>query len=480
MKKLIKFNILIIFTLFSCAVFGMASSPADSAGTGKLNFTDIKPVKYVFLFIGDGMSIPQRMTAEEFSKKIGNGKLFINSMPYQAITTTSAANSFITDSAASGTAIACGEKTLNGVIGMAADRKRKLESIAEVAKKSGRKVGIISSVTITHATPASFYAHNASRGNAYDIGLDLVASDFDYFGGGGAERFNDKKSKSYKGNIYDLAAKAGYTVAHGPKAIANIKPDAKKVFAVGAPGPLAYAIDRTPNDMALSYFVADAIKRLDNEKGFFIMAEGGKIDWVGHSNDAGTNIREVIDLDNAVKIAYEFAQKHPSETLIVVTGDHETGGLTLGFAGTGYSSFIENIKYQKCSIEALYGKIRAFKAKDKVTFEDIKPVITENFGLIFPEDKKENSNKRMILNAAEVKRIRNAFDRQFPNGKYKSGTSLTGEIVRIFNNKCSLGWTSGAHTALPVLTTAWGKNSEFFSNFIDNTDIAKSLKQAVR
>ena len=465
-------------TVFAALFLCWCVSAADSRKQTQ-NFADVKPVKYVFLFIGDGMSIPQRMTAEEFNLKNGKGKLFINTMPYQAVTSTSSANSFVTDSAASGTAIACGEKTKNGVIGMAADRKRKLESVAYFAKKSGRKVGIITSVTINHATPSAFYAHNASRGNAYNIGLDLVNSGFDYFGGGGASSADDKKNKEYKGSIYSLAAKAGYTVAHGRSAIKAIPKDAEKVFAVGASGSLRYAIDRTANDMALAEFVADAIKRLDNEKGFFIMAEGGKIDWVGHANDAGTNIHEVIDLDNAVKVAYEFAKKHPSETLIVVTGDHETGGMTLGFAGTAYTSFIENIKYQKISGEAFQQKIAALQSKEVVTFEDAKKLIAENYGLIFPEVK-DPENSRMVLSKEEFARITAAFNRQFPNGKFKKSYALASEVTKIFNNKCALSWTTGGHTALPVLTTAWGKHSEMFSNFIDNTDISKRLKLVVR
>ena len=365
MKKIFKNLFVVFLATFTLQIFAMASGQPENIKTAQ-NFSNLKPVKYVFLFIGDGMSIPQRMAAEEFSMKNGNGKLFINSMPHQAVTKTSSANSFITDSAASGTAIACGEKTYNGAIGIASDRKRKLESVAEVAHKSGRKVGIITTVTINHATPASFYAHNTSRGNYYNIALDLINSNFEYFGGGGVAKYNDTKNKAYKGNIYELAQKAGYTVAQGKNAIKAIPANAKKVLAAGYAGQMPYAIDRTENDMALADFVADAIKRLDNEKGFFIMAEGGKIDYSGHGNDAGTNIIETIDFDNAVKIAYEFAKKHPSETLIVVTGDHETGGFTLGFAGTAYSSYIQNIKYQKCSQDVFYNKIAAFASKEKV------------------------------------------------------------------------------------------------------------------
>ncbi|MBR7106470.1 MAG: alkaline phosphatase, partial [Opitutales bacterium] len=160
-------------------------------------FAEMKPVKYVFLFIGDGMSIPQRMMAERYMQLSGQGGLAINAMKNQAITYTNSASSFITDSAASGTAIACGEKTRNGTIGLNA-KGEKIESIAYVAQKAGKKVGIITSVTINHATPASFYGHNQSRSNYYNLGLDMIESGFDYFAGGGVNKNDDKKNKEYK------------------------------------------------------------------------------------------------------------------------------------------------------------------------------------------------------------------------------------------------------------------------------------------
>ena len=143
---------------------------------------EIQPVKYVFLFIGDGMSFPQKQMAEQFVQKTeSRGLLLNNAFPYRATTSTYAANAFITESGAAATAIATGVRTNNNMISVAPNGDP-LETIAEVAQKSGRKVGIISSVTINHATPAAFYAHNVSRGNMYEIGLDLVASGFDYFG----------------------------------------------------------------------------------------------------------------------------------------------------------------------------------------------------------------------------------------------------------------------------------------------------------
>ncbi len=437
---------------------------------------EAKPVKYVFLFIGDGMSIPQRMMTDEFLNRTEKRGLLINRFPGQAITTTMAADSFITDSAASGTAIACGEKTNNGRIGMDATGKRKLQSVAEVARDHGRKVGIVTSVTLNHATPAAFYGHNASRGNYYQIGLDLAASGFDYFGGGGIARHDDKKDKLYRGDVYELARQAGYTVSRSREEFGRLKPGVGKVISVGAEAELPYAIDMDADTLRLADFTRQGIELLDNPKGFFLMVEGGKIDWMCHANDAATTLREVIDFDNAVQVAYEFAQKHPDDTLIVVTGDHETGGLTLGFAGTGYRSYIENLSFQKCSRDRMTDR---FRKLEQPAFEQVKPLITEMAGLVFAADgKREKGGLNLTEN--EEKTLQEAFDRQYRDGKFTGGAVLTDAVIRLLNNKSAVAWTTGAHTALPVSTTAYGAEAELFSNMIDNTDISNRLKQVVR
>ena len=335
-------------------------------------FAEMKPVKYVFLFIGDGMSIPQRMMAERYMQLSGQGGLAINAMKNQAITYTNSASSFITDSAASGTAIACGEKTRNGTIGLNA-KGEKIESIAYVAQKAGKKVGIITSVTINHATPASFYGHNQSRSNYYNLGLDMIESGFDYFAGGGVNKNDDKKNKEYKGDIYDLAKKAGYKVfvEIDNDDFKKLNSKSGKIMAFGSKEDIPYAIDADDDDLILADYVRKGIEVLDNPNGFFIMAEGGKIDWMCHANDAATVIKEVIDFDKAVKVALEFAKKHPDETLIVITGDHETGGLTLGFAGTGYTSYIDRLSLQKCSINVFVKKISEMRKelrRQKIVF----------------------------------------------------------------------------------------------------------------
>lgn len=449
------------------------SLAAFAASAAMLAAQAAKPVKYVFLFIGDGMSIPQRMTAEELAR-INTGKgLAINSMPHQALTTTRSANSFITDSAASGTAIACGSKTKNGMIGVAPDGGR-LESIAEVARDSGRKVGILTSVTLNHATPAAFYGHNRSRGNYYDLGLDLVDSGFDFFGGGGIAEFDNKKAKSYKGDIYEIAERKGYKVVRKDmNALAALKPGCGKVIAAGADGALAYNLD-AGDSPRISDFTKKAIELLDNDKGFFIMVEGGKIDWMCHANDAATVMAEVADFDNAVKVALEFARKNPRDTLVVVTGDHETGGLTMGFAGTAYNSYIDRLNAQKCSREAFNSASKRLAGGGKdIKFEDVMPLLSESFGFVFDE----NSKSPFALSEAERGELEKAFGR-WKKDASKGALSLA--AAKILNNKAGLAWTSEAHTALPVETSAQGAGAEVFSGTIDNTDIARILKEFVR
>jgi len=475
-----------LFLIFSVLFAVTLTHADDSTWLGRVfSGSKSKNPKYVFLFIGDGMSTPQRMIADEFSRKIGKGQLAINTLPYHATTRTCSANSLVTDSAAAATAIACGERTNNGRIGMNADGSKKLVSLAEIARDKGKKIGIVTSVTINHATPAGFYGHRKSRSEMYAIGLDLIASKFDYFGGGGVAKHNDKTSPLYKGDIYDLAARAGYKVVGTREELLALKPGCGKVLAYGVKASiLPMAIDRKDQSVAtLAEFTAKGIELLqDGPKGFFMMVEGGAIDYCGHANDAAGNLREVLAFDDAVKVALKFAEKHPDETLIVVTGDHETGGLTMGFASTGYALYIERLAKQTMTANSFIAAVREMKKNNpELTFADTRELLCKAFGFVFerktPEILKHEKDPKkypmkdrdpMILTAAETVRLEKAFA---VNAK-----SFGLEAKKILAAKAGVGWTSGAHTALPVLTTSKGVKAEIFTGFINNYDIAIKMK----
>lgn len=191
--------------------------------------------KYVFLFIGDGMALPQINAAEVYLQAVNEGKpglqkLHLTQMPAQGLTTTYSANAFITDSAAAATALACGYKTNSGVIAMDPAKKVPFKTVAEMAKESGMKVGIVSSVSIDHATPACFYAHEPTRKNYYEIDMALAKSDFDYFAGGGLKKPTDPGKD--KPSAYDVARENGFTVTRTVEDFQALEPGVGKAFAV--------------------------------------------------------------------------------------------------------------------------------------------------------------------------------------------------------------------------------------------------------
>ena len=443
--------------------------------------------KYVFLFIGDGMSVPQRMTAEEFSRKSGAGSLAMNALPFSAMTRTCSADSLVTDSAAAATAIACGAKTKNHYSGVDPDGKP-VYSSAVAAKKAGVKVGIVTTVTITHATPAGFYAHRNNRGDAYGISIDLADSGFDFFAGGGLD-VSPKNSTNHVqyakcGDAYEYVRSKGYKIVETKDQFLALKPGDGKVFTKFTNYALEYTIDADGSQPTLAEMVAKAAEMLDGDSGFFIMAEGGRVDWAGHANDAATNLRDVLALDEAVKVALAFLDRHPDETLVVVTGDHETGGMSMGFAGTGYALYMDRLANQTMSV-GKFGTMatKLFEENPDITFKDVKPLIGEAFGFKFEGDVKKDP---MVLTKNELSSIVEAFehDREFHRSKVEEDSAydgakrylLGGECRLVMSHKCGIGWSSSAHTAMPVLTTAKGRCAERFSGFIENTDIAKIMK----
>ena len=350
MKKL--FSLLLALIFFTSFINGQDRQRYSGQNQGMMQGRMMERPKFVFLFIGDGMGLGQISMAEAYISslkgEISNTSLSFTQFPVFGLSTTYSANSFITCSSAAGTALSTGYKTNNGMLGVD-PQNNKLQSITYKLKENGIPVGIVSSVTIDHATPAAFYANSLSRSSYYDIAIQIPESGFDFFGGGGfAQPTGEKKDKK---DIYKVLEEGGYTVARGIQDYIS-KKGAKKIALFqesGKEADLPYAIDRTPSDLTLKQVVAAAIDHLYGPKGFFIMAEGGKIDWAGHGNDAKTNILEVLDFADAVDVAVGFAKRYPNETLIIVTADHETGGMTLG-REKGYELKLKELDSQNRSV----------------------------------------------------------------------------------------------------------------------------------
>lgn len=442
--------------------------------------------KYVFLFIGDGMGMPQRAAAEMYQSGDPNAPslLLMDEFPVQGITTTYAKDRFITDSAAAATAMSAGVKTNVNYIAMDAELNP-VETVAEKAKKQGMKVAIISSVSIDHATPAAFYAHQPHRGMYHEIDIELANSEFDFFGGGGIKDPEGKKSKAPQGNAYDIAKSNGFTIVSDKTDFVNLKPGVGKVFAYNEwlqdSDALPYAIDTREEDITIAEFTQKAIELLDNDKGFFMMIEGGKIDWAAHANDAVATIKDTIAFDEAIQAAYDFYEAHPEDTLIVVSGDHECGGLTLGFAGTQYETAFDILSGQKVSFQAFSADIlKTYKEENagNVNFADVLPMIEEYFGL------KVEGEGPLVLEGYELDDLEEAFIKSVAGVTLKAATDyllyggydpLTVQITHILNQKAGLAWTSYSHTGVPVSTSAVGTGADMFGGFYDNTDIAKKL-----
>ena len=469
-----------------------AVSPLTSVQT-----QEAKTPKYVFLFIGDGMSYPQFQAASDYLGALadtgsddildGNVPLTFMNFPVAGSAVTYDSSSFCPDSASTATSLSTGYKTYSGTINMDETATVSYETISEkLHAQLGWKVGVISSVNLNHATPAAFYAHQAKRSNYYEIGQELVASNFEYFAGGGLLKpTGPDKDKT---SLYDLAAGAGYKVVMTQAEAEAVTSADGKVLIIDEhladSDAFAYENDRADGNWALSDYVKKGIEVLDNDTGFFLMVEGGKIDWACHANDAGSTIADTIALSDAVDEAVAFAQQHPDETLILVTGDHETGGLTIGYAGTDYDTFLTNLENQKISYAKFDSDYVAKYKENNTSFDEVMKDVTALFGL-----KTEGAeDDTLVLTAYELDKLKAAYEATMDAGRadadpanqaeyvlYGSYEPLSVTITHILNNKSGVNFASYAHTGLPVAVFAQGSGQDLFEGFYDNTQVYHKL-----
>jgi alkaline phosphatase len=273
--------------------------------------------KNIILMIGDGMGIAQ-ITAGMTANR---GKLNIERCQNIGFSKTSSATDYITDSGAAGTAIAIGKKTFNAAIGMDADTIPST-SVLEYAETNNKSTGVVVTCAINHATPASFYAHQSSRTKYEDIAADLLKTDMEVFFGGGRKYFNQRKDSL---DLIKSLKEKGYTIVTTPDSIALVH--SKKIAGLLYPEH-APKYTEGRGEM-LSQSVLKALEVLSKDKdGFFLMIEGSQIDWGGHDNDLQYVISETLDFDRTVGKVLDFAESN-GNTLVIITADHETGGLGL-------------------------------------------------------------------------------------------------------------------------------------------------------
>ena len=498
-----------------------AESQASAESTG-VEETQAGVPKYVFLFIGDGMSYPQvqltnyylsasqgqnagtvTVEGEEKTKLDSKNNLTMMSFPIAGSAQTYDSTSFAPDSASTATSIATGKKTWSGSINVSEDFTQTYETIAEKLKaQKDMKIGILSTVNLNHATPAAFYAHQASRSSYYDIGLEMIDSGFDYFAGGGLLQPTGKEKD--KEDLYALAEEAGYKVVQTQAEA--LKAEDGKVIAIDEhladSSAMSYELDRAEEEWALADYVEKGIEVLDNDNGFFMMVEGGKIDWACHANDAASTITDTIALDNAVEKAVEFYNEHPEETLIIVTGDHETGGLTIGFAGTDYDTFLKNFENQKISYAKYDSDYVSGYKENKTDFETVMKDVTELFGLQGPagtdsettqqkdsadQHPESDNDGALVMTEYEYGQLKTAYETTMSRTgeeaefaqdeyiRYGSYEPLTVTITHILNNKSGINFGSYAHTGLPVEVLVQGVGAESFDGYYDNTDIYSKM-----
>ena len=443
--------------------------------------------KYVFYFIGDGMGVNQVNAAETYlgalQGRIGIQPLCFPSFPYSAFVNTQSATNGVTDSAAGGTALACGQKTKNGTLGMLKDLTTSVSSIADWARNSGAAVGITTSVAIDHATPAAFYAHVKERHEQYTIGKQLVESANDFYAG---SDFTIPTDPEYPNGptLYEEANAKGFTISRGYADYQKRAANAKKMILLQSEEAskadrysIPYALDRKDGDLTLTDITRAGIdflmKKQGEKNGFFMMIEGGKIDWACHANDLAF-IPELIDMDNAVKVAYDFYKQHPDETLIIVTADHETGGIVLS-RGL-YEINLAAVGNQRITIEKLGKELHKMHdvKGDKLLWDDVKTFLAENFGFW---DKISLTDEQTHRLESSFKKIMDGTSKD-QRTLYQNDDELAVTVRSIMSECAQVGWHVTSHSNGYVPCFAIGVGAEQIHGRIDNTEIPKIVAKA--
>ncbi|ALO44665.1 alkaline phosphatase [Pseudoalteromonas phenolica] len=400
--------------------------------------------KNIIYMIGDGMG-PAFTTAYRYYSDNPNTKLVEPTIFDQILVgmahTYPDDDTYVTDSAAGATALSTAIKTYNGAIAVDT-HKKPLKTMLQVAKEKGMRTGLVSTSQINHATPASFAAHNESRRNYDEIADDYfdvkIAGKLpvDLMLGGGVQYF--KRSDR---DLIKEFEKAGYQYTSDWQKLNQIEQlPALGLFADKA---FPHAIDENPNRLEKMTFKSLDLISKNNDKGFFIMLEGSQIDWCGHANDIACAMKEMHDFAKSIELAKAYVDQNP-DTLLVVTADHSTGGLTLGANGK-YTWLPDEVKKVNSSVMTM--------TKSLLEADDLKTAWNQHTSLALSKDALDSLSK----------------------AKQDGDEALYKAINKVINTATYTGWTTSGHTAIDVQVFAYGKGYEQFIGSQNNTQIAEKL-----
>ena len=435
--------------------------------------------KYIFYFIGDGMGLGPVMSAMNYKRLVHPEQppMVMTGFPVVSFCQTYSASTPVTDSAAAGTALSTGHKTKNTMLGMDADTVS-VTSVARVLKDDGWGVGVLTTVAPDDATPGAFYAHVPARSQYYDIDIQAANSGYDFLAGSSWRGATDKEGNPT--DVMDVFARNGYKVAYGSDGLKTIK-GSEKVVLLGNPetnlnsNNIGYTIDSVPGTVTLPEMTRAALDHLVrvSPDRFFMMVEGGNIDHALHANDGGGATKEIINFDEAIAIAYDFYLAHPDETLIVITADHDTGGLTVGNSSLKYMAKVEYIDYQKISKDKFNDYCRDLMADATVkpTWESMQEYLSQNLGLW----------KYIPVTEEQTARLKQDFDNMVnkigteEQSLYSTYNGFASAVFKLFSDVSGFGFTTTSHTGNPVPVFAVGAGADNFKALNNNIEIPVTL-----
>ena len=420
--------------------------------------------KYIFYFIGDGMGQNHVTLTENYRRNVlgCEDSLLMRTFPYFGVVSTYSASSPVTDSAAAGTALSSGKKTNNRTIGISPENEI-LSPVSEQLHDRGYGVGLVTSVAIDDATPAAFYAHVSDRGQFDQIARDAAKSGFEFLGGANLRGENT--------SVNDFVS-SGYNIDTPDNSASPVRKVLLLNNVSNLPNDIGYAID-TPS-MSLYDMTEQCLGHLMKvtPENFFMMVEGGSIDHAAHANDGATVVKEIIDFNNALKIAYDFYTQHPAETIIIVTADHDTGGMALINSG-GNPKYIN---YQKMSKDRFNEMcLSILNDSTEYDLQKFPSILQDNFGI----------GDKIVLTSEENEELYNSFAQTFEKktaarqSTYSKYTPVADTLFSILNRKMNIGWVTDEHTANPVAVYAIGNGAEVFNGQMDNVDIPVKLIELI-